>query len=494
MSEQRPQISRRRFLQAAAGTAAAYGLGLPVAGRASAALPSSHRSQTPVVVWNDAALQAIREVVPGPPITARALAVLHTAIYDAWAAYDSRAVGTRLGGGLRRPTAERTDTARSEAVSFAAYRALTDLFPGARQVAAFDALMARLGYDPSDQRLGGPAPSAVGNQAARMVLDFRHGDGSNQLGDPPYSDTTGYRPVNSPDQIVDPNRWQPLRVQQADGTAVVQQFIAPHWGGVVPFAIPDAGQLLPPLRPALFGDPRYRQQAEQILRDSAALTDRHKVIAEYWADGPRSEQPPGHWTLLGRFVSARDRHTLRDDVVMFFALANALLDASIACWYCKRLYDYVRPVTAVHHLFGDQIVEAWAGPFRGPGLVRGGTWRPYQAVTFVTPPFAEFTSGHSTFSAAAAEILRRFTGNDRFGYTQVQPAGVSFIEPGLVPASDVRLTYGTFSEAADEAGLSRRYGGIHFEDADLAGREVGRRVGGYVWRKAMEYVEGRAAG
>jgi hypothetical protein len=156
------------------------------------------------------------------------------------------------------------------------------------------------------------------------------------------------------------------------------------------------------------------------------------------------------------------------------------------------LYDYVRPVTAVHHLFGDQIVEAWAGPFRGRGLIRGRTWRPYQAVAFVTPPFAEFTSGHSTFSAAGAEILRRFTGRDRFGYTHVQPAGVSFIEPGLVPADDVRLTYRTFSEAADEAGLSRRFGGIHFEDADIAGRQVGRRVGAYVWRRAMEYVEGSA--
>jgi hypothetical protein len=358
--------------------------------------------------------------------------------------------------------------------------------------AAVGVLLARLGYDRSDQRLSGPWPSAVGNQAARLVLDFRHRDGSNQLGDPPYSDTTGYRPVNSPDHIVDPNRWQPLRIQRGDGTVVVQQFTAPHWGGVVPFAIPDPGQLLPSVRPALSDEPRYRSQAEQILRYSAALTDRQKVIAEYWADGPRSEQPPGHWSLLGQFVSARDRHTLRDDVVMFFALANAMLDASIACWNCKRLYDYVRPVTAVHHLFGDQIVEAWAGPFRGRGLIRGRTWRPYQAVAFVTPPFAEFTSGHSTFSAAGAEILRRFTGRDRFGYTHVQPAGVSFIEPGLVPADDVRLTYRTFSEAADEAGLSRRYGGIHFEDADIAGRQVGRRVGAYVWRRAMEYVEGSA--
>lgn len=492
MSEPRPELNRRHFLQAAAGTAAAYGLGLSVAAPASAAPPAPGTPATPVVLWNQAALQAIRETSLGPPITARALAMVHTAIYDAWAAYDDSAVGTRLGAALRRPRSERTDAARVEALSFAAYRTLTDLFRGTAQVAGFDALMGRFGYDPSDRRLDGGSPSAAGNQAAQALLDYRHRDGSNQLGDPPYSDTTGYRPVNGPDEIVDPDRWQPLRVRRADGTTTVQQFTAPHWYRVTPFGIPDAAALRPAALAARVGEPRYQEQAELVLGYSAALTDRQKVIAEYWADGPRSEQPPGHWNLFGQFVSARDRHGLRDDVILFFMLANAVFDAGIACWDCKRLYDSVRPVTAIHYLFGDQIVQAWAGPGRGSGLIRGRTWRPYQAATFVTPPFPEFTSGHSTFSAAGAEILRRFTGSDGFGYTHVQPAGVSFVEPGAVPTRDVRLTYRTFSEAATAAGLSRIYGGIHFPDANWAGQWAGRLVGNYVWRKALSYVRGTA--
>jgi PAP2 superfamily len=298
--------------------------------------------------------------------------------------------------------------------------------------------------------------------------------------------------VTAASPIRDPNRWQPLRITRSDGSTFVQRFIAPHWHLVRPFAIPSPELLRPEVRPAQAGEPRYEQQVAQVLEYSAGLTDRHKAIAEYWADGPNSEQPPGHWNLFGQFVSARDRHGLGEDVVLFFALNNALFDAGIACWECKRYYDYVRPISAVHYLLGNQITQAWAGPFQGTGLIRGHDWRPYQAPSFVTPPFAEFTSGHSTFSAAGAEILRRFTGSDRFGVTVVQRAGKSFIEPGLVPAQDVRLSYRTFREAADEAGLSRRYGGIHFADADLGGRTAGRKVAGYVWDKAMSYVTGTA--
>jgi hypothetical protein len=110
----------------------------------------------------------------------------------------------------------------------------------------------------------------------------------------------------------------------------------------------------------------------------------------------------------------------------------------------------------------------------------------------VTPPFAEYPSGHSTFSAAAAEVLRRFTGSDALGATVTVPAGSSRIEPGLVPAEDLTLGWDTFSAAADQAGLSRRYGGIHFEQGDLVGRAIGRAVGARVWRLAMRYRDDRA--
>lgn len=190
-------------------------------------------------------------------------------------------------------------------------------------------------------------------------------------------------------------------------------------------------------------------------------------------------------------MSARDRHGLDDDVVLFFAVGNAVFDAGIACWDCKVHFDYIRPISAIHYLFGDRMVWAWAGPYQGTGLIRGRDWRPYQAADFVTPPFAEFTSGHSTFSAAGAEVLKRFTGSDRFGGSHVQPQGESLVEPGAVPSRDLRLYWPTFSAAADEAGVSRRYGGIHFVQADLVGRRMGRQVGRLAWQRVRGYVTGR---
>ena len=221
-------------------------------------------------------------------------------------------------------------------------------------------------------------------------------------------------------------------------------------------------------------------EVAQILHLSGRLDDRRKVIAAYWADGPSTETPPGHWNLFAQFVSQRDAHTLDDDVKMFFALGNALLDASIVVWDTKRFYDYIRPVSAIQYLYAGKQVLAWGGPFRGTVTILGEQFQSY----IPTPPFAEYVSGHSTFSAASAEILRRFTSSDRFGASVTIAAGSSRIEPGLVPAADVVLAWRTFSDAADQAGLSRRYGGIHFESGDLEARALGRRVGRRVWEKA----------
>jgi hypothetical protein len=155
-------------------------------------------SDNVVLAWDEELLQAVRALPPGPTVTARAISVVHTAIFDAWAAYDARALGTRLRGSLRRPAAERTLANKNKAISFAAYKALVDLFP-ARQF-DFAEQMSYLGYavDGSDTS----TPASVGNTAAQAVIDYRHGDGSNQLNG--YADTTGYKPVNTGDVVVDP--------------------------------------------------------------------------------------------------------------------------------------------------------------------------------------------------------------------------------------------------------------------------------------------------
>ncbi len=458
-----------------------------------------------VIQWNNAALQGVRDSKIGPPMVARALAIVHTCIYDAWAAYDDRALGTQLGRKLSQPHRLRTPANKNEAISFAAYRAVADLF-ALDDATVYRPLMLNLGYDPDNTTTDTTTPAGVGNTACSAVLDFRHDDGSNQLGtlSPtglPYSDYTGYEPVNPPSTvpvipstIVDPNRWQPLQYTDASGNFVTQTFLGAQWGQVKPFALRSDDQLRDKLGlfgPAQFGSTAYLEQAEELIQISANLTDEQKMIAEYWKDGPHSETPPGHWALFGQFVSYRDHHTLDQDVKMFFALANAIFDGSIAGWDAKRAFDSVRPATAICFLFHGQQIRSWGGPGKGTVVMDGQDWAPYQPASFPTPPFPEFISGHSTFSAAGATVLKLFTGSDHFGYSATFAPGTSTVEPGITPAASVTLRWETFTDAANQAGISRRYGGIHFKEGDLAGRSAGRAVAVQAWIKAEALWSGR---
>src|SRR5712692_9826394 len=260
-----------------------------------------------VYQWNNAALQGIRDAKLGAPMVARALAVVHTCMYDAWSAYDERAVGTQLQGALRRPASERTLANKQEAISYAAYRALVDVLPSDTN-SVYAPLMKQLGYDPDDNSTDIETPTGIGNVACAAVLEFRHHDKSNQLGDlaqGPYSDWTAYAPLNKPTPVPtgtsmsDPNHWQPLTYLSSTGDLVTQRFVGAQWCDVIPFAMSKGDEfrwLVRLFGPATYGSLEYQQQAEELVDLSAGLTDRQKMISEYWSDGPNSEQPPGHWT------------------------------------------------------------------------------------------------------------------------------------------------------------------------------------------------------
>jgi hypothetical protein len=503
-------LTRRQFL-VAGGAAGALLIAPGFAATASVVRARSVQPRDSVVIkWNEAFLQGVRDSKLGPPMVARALAIAHTSIYDAWAAYDRKAVGTRLGAGLRQPPWARTLANRTQAISFAAYRAAADLFP-VSTTTVFDPLMTSLGYDAADRSTDLVTPTGVGNVAAQEVLDYSHRDGANQLGDEPggipgiaYSDYTGFVPVNDPMDIRvpfdpasvhDPSAWQPLRYVDGSGSVVTPRFVGAHWQRVTTFAI-TPGALRSTSGPARYGSTEFVTQARDLLALSAGLTDTHKVIAEYWADGPHSELPPGHWNLFAQYVARRDHHGdhshgLEQDVKLFFALTNAISDAGCCAWDNKRTFNSVRPITAIRTIFNGQLIRAWGGPYQGTKLIDGASWFPYQPTNFPTPPFPEYSSGHSNFSAAGAEILKLVTGSDRFGGAATFPAGSSKVEPGLVPSKDLALTWATFSGAADQAGISRRYGGIHFEQGDLDARATGRMAARTAWKKAQEYWEGQ---
>lgn len=437
-----------------------------------------------VVIWNQATLEAIREASTPAPIAARMLAIVNTAMYDAWAAYDPIATGTDGTSFLKAHVHSFRPNQRQRAMAIAAFYALRDV----AAVPMADTTLAQTG-----QTLArGDEAERIGRAAADAVLRSRHRDGSNQLGEAklgPYADNTRYRAINTATAVIDPNHWQPLLVYHDDGSFRTQHFLVPQWGDVRPFSAVATTLATLVDAPARLGEPRYLQQARDLLAISANLTDEQKAIAEYWSDGMMTDSPPGHWVRFAIWVSGRDHHDVTQDAKMFFALSNALLDASIVCWRVKRHYDSERPITAIRALFSGQLVKAWAGPGRSAGLIDGAAWQPYQPPEIVTPAFPEFFSGHSTFSAAAAEVLKRFTGSDAFGASFVQKAGSSLVEKGQ-PLRAVTLRWTNFSEAADQAGMSRRYGGIHFELADMEGRKAGHLVGKIDFDNAMALING----
>ncbi len=471
--------------------------------------------------WNQLILDCIVASGTPPPMAARILAIVHTCIYDAWAMYDDCARSTRMAGLLRRPADERcaddVDAAIETAISHAAYKALKTFFPpetlktGPKDV--IEERMKGMGQDPNAAEEDPKTPIGLGKMMARVVLDNRSGDGANTWqtlgGAKPYADYTGYLPAVPPLDIPAKGayeqpvghlqeRWQPLNLLKKDPDKpgrkkyFTQGFLAPHWGLITPFALRHGGEFRPQARPEEYYTVRFRQQCQDLIELSGCLTDERKSIAEYWMNGPGSVTPPGHWHQLAQWVAQRDRHDLHQDVKMFFALGNAVMDAGIACWDAKRAFDYVRPVTAIRQLFKGQKIYAWAwdNPDQDARPMQGEEWYPYQFLDFVTPPFPEFPSGHSTFSAASAEILKRFTGSDYFGHTVEIEPGSSLIEPGKTPCSLVVLQLPTFSYAATQAGMSRLYGGIHFMDGNLQGLAMGAKIADKVWQKAERLWSG----
>ncbi|MEW1912682.1 vanadium-dependent haloperoxidase [Kitasatospora sp. NPDC085895] len=482
--------TRRRVI--AAGLGVAGTLALPATAWASETrtgrrAPGAYQVSV-IVRWNQAVMDAILAeyklagTVFGPAtINARALAVIHNAIYDAWACYDSCAVGTRFGGSLRRPRRERTLANKNEAVSYAAHLAMRDLFPN--QAAAADSFLRSLGYDPAAQA-GPNTPAGIGRRTAQAVLDFRHQDGANQAGG--YTDTTGYTAANQPQSIAAfdpalvtaPEHWTPLIVG-----GKTQKFLTPQFSVMTPFALSRPDQFTVAAPPA-YPSTRMSDAIEELVEISAGLTDEHKAIAEFWLDNDVT--PPGAQQSWARFVSARDGYGIDEDAVLFFGLNMAECDAAIGSWAVKRQYDFARPSTLVPYDRRGQQIRAWGGPGQGTVTMDGVHWRAYVAV----PGFPATVSGHSTFSGAAAEFLRRFTGTDSFGDSYLFKAGTSTVEPGLTPAVDVTLQWPTFTAAAEQAGISRIYGGMHWSFDNGPGLEMGHKIGGVVHRKAMDLLHG----
>jgi hypothetical protein len=540
-------------------------------------------------LWNEALLHAIERDTPAPTVHARNLFHVSAAMWDAWAAYDPQADGWLVREKL---DADDVRAAREAALSYAAYRLLLHRYSYAsglqetfdELVSTLEGLCYRVDYVEEE----GDSPAALGNRIAAAYIRRGREDGANEAlryADPAYKPANAPMVVSEPGaEMRDPNSWQPLalaRIVAQNGIpqpGSVQSFIGPHWGHVEGFALPasDAGTPIDPgPPPRLDGSAGrgYKQDALAVIRRSAALDpgdgvtidigpgargasslgandgrghdlnpatekpyapnvvlrgDYGRALAEYWADGPRSETPPGHWNAVANEVSdspglarriggrGSEVDRLEWDVKLYLALNGGVHDAAVAAWGLKGHYDSVRPISMIRYLAGEGLlptvpglverrgrqtfVKAWAGFPKDPATqasgvrwIRAVDWVPYQLPTFVTPAFAGYVSGHSTFSRAAAEVLTAFTGSSFFPgglYEVPVPRGALKIEQG--PSRDLTLQWATYFDAADAAGTSRLFMGIHVPPDDFEGRRVGSRCGRGAWELALRHFEGTA--
>ena len=477
--------------------------------------PSMHKPSA-AYKWLDIVLEAsardVERVGAMPTILSRQMAIPMTAMFDAWAAYDDKALGTIHGAKLRRPKDERTTENKETAIAFAVYRTAVDQLPHFEEYLTGE--MKKMGYDPEDHSMDRSTAVGIGNLVAKTLLKRRHKDGANQLGDEvgsdgqPYSDYTMYRPVNSVDKLVDPDRWQPIPFDDGKGGTFAPGFLTPHWYRVKPFGLESADQFRPG-PPPLVGENQLLKEVLECIEMNASLTPEQKAIVEFMRDGPRSTGQSGHWLRFAMAVSQRDKNDLDRDVKMYFAVANTALDAFIAAWDAKRYHDSSRPWTLVRYFFTGKTIQGWAGPGKGVMDIPGEKWHPYSPSTFVTPPFPGYVSGHSCVSGGCAEMLKLFTGSDRCGLVEPRHAG-EITEQGFScekmqqldgrplaellgdahASCDITLQLPTFTEVAEIAGISRVLGGYHIQADNVAGLKLGREVANHIWPKIQGYING----
>ena len=390
------------------------------------ARPQTHPEWSVARRWDEALLDAIRRALPNPPVHARNLFHTSVAMWDAWAAYDSTASGYIVQEKDRASNVAAARNEAISYAAFRVLSALHQGRRRRRFPVEFDDVMDTLCYPLDVTTTDGGAPAAVGNRIAKAVLAYGLNDGANEAtgyNSPDYKPVNAPLVVNKPGTtMVDPNRWQPLQIEHMisqNGIPVtngVQVAVGPHWGGVKGFApAPADGRCTPidPGPPPRLGDPAtdqaFKDQAVEVIRDSSLLDptegltmdispgargnnplgtndgsghplnpatgqpypadvvntgDFARVMAEFWADGPKSETPPGHWNVLANLVSDElspnlkiagtgpvvDR--LQWDVKLYLALNGAVHDAAIAAWGLKGDYDGTRPISMIRYMGG----------------------------------------------------------------------------------------------------------------------------------------------
>lgn len=269
--------------------------------------------------------------------------------------------------------------------------------------------------------------------------------------------------------------------------------LTPHWGNVTPIVLSAGSQLRPSsiLTPYDFAgelDPQWIVQATQLVEFASKMQDGaeggalQRARSEYWELGDATEYPPGWWHQRATDLARDLGLSPRDTIKLLLTVSIAEFDSTIASWDTKFAFDSVRPITAVNELFFGSTVSDWRGN-QVANVDDRDHWRPYQLRRNLTPPFPDVVSGHSTFSAAASTVMMQLLNTNLFGY-ETEPFVSRFDlddgfdgDPGNGNTDTQTLYWPYFSASAEEAGLSRLYGGIHMMDGNLKGLTMGTQIG-----------------
>ncbi|HXV76448.1 MAG TPA: vanadium-dependent haloperoxidase [Candidatus Polarisedimenticolaceae bacterium] len=394
-----------------------------------------------VTDWNNHALDAIRATNTNPPRATRALAMVHTAMFDAingiervYAPYH-----------VSRPAPP--GASPQAAAAWAAYTVLVGLYPD-REWEFGEALESSL----AGERFG-PAQwkgRAFGRYVGRAILTLRADDGADAFVAYAPSGEFGY--------------WQPT--PPAFGPALL-----PQWPAVTPFAMTHGSQFRVPAPPP-FDSAEYAAAFEEVRqlgdKSSGTRDPDQTEIAYFWEDGPGTATPPGHWQVIAQQLAEMFDHDLLDNARLFALLSIVQADGAIVSWDNKYHHDYVRPYTAI---------TAEADDDGNPETASDPGW----STLIPSPPFPSYTSGHSTFSGGSARLLGHYFGTDAVSFCAPSP------DPQRWPEQleGVVRCWNSLAEAAEEAGQSRIYGGIHWQYDNQQGLDSGRALADYVWAEFL---------
>lgn len=407
--------------------------------------------------WNASILNVIRDwrgvtddPAPGtkftsePPRVGRNLAMIHGAMFDAINSINPSYESFLYSAG---PSEQGLNS--DVAASAAAHRVASQLYPTFMNV--WDSTLTE-SLAPYSQLANKQASIDFGIQVANFVLNARANDGSDAKVD--------YTPGNQPG---DWNRTPP---------AFLAPFL-PQWPNVTPFAMQSPSEFLSPPPPAL-GSAAYAQAVDQVMKlgakNSTFRTADQTQIADFWADGGGTFTPPGHWNRISADESLKNNQSLIESARTLALVNIALADAGISCWDTKYEYSLWRPIDAIRKADTDG----------NPATVQDSTWTPL----LVTPPFPAYTSGHSTFSAAAAQVLTSIFG-DNYSFVTLKDLPTNTTQLNYDPTKRIARSFDSFEQAALEASMSRIYGGIHFIFDGTEGLTAGNSIGALVYNTKL---------